>query len=229
MLSRTLRVTRAAEKSNVVVAVPADLGSQHVPVAVDAAQRLAEHGLGGGEPVVRGDIEEVDSRVERGMDGGDAVLLGEGAVDAAERRGAEAEFGDRRAAAAQRPVSHGAAACSRVSPAAAVRRVRRGAAAAGRLGQPGSSRTASRMTGAGSAGQAEWSAGSGSRRAAARSARARRRRPPCRRRRARCGRSHTGRRSRSRPGTRCIAPPRWCARRTHPPARSPCGPDRGRD
>ena len=101
MLSRTLR------------AEPPDLGGQHVPVAVDAAQRLAEHCLGGGEPVVRGDVEEVDARLERGMDGGNAVPLGEGAVDAAQWRRAESEFGYKGTVRAQLPVSH---ACPGRSP-----------------------------------------------------------------------------------------------------------------
>jgi hypothetical protein len=45
----------------------------HITVVVDAAQCLAQHGLGSGEPVVRCDVEDVDTGVEGGVYGGDAI------------------------------------------------------------------------------------------------------------------------------------------------------------
>jgi hypothetical protein len=75
-----------------IVAVPANLGGQHVTGPIDAARRLARHGLGSGQPVIRRDVEDVDPGVEGGVHGGDTVQLGEGAADPAERRCAEPQF-----------------------------------------------------------------------------------------------------------------------------------------
>jgi hypothetical protein len=83
-----------------VIAVSADLGGQHVPVAVNTTQRFAEHGLGVVEPVVGGDVEEGDARVQGCVHRVDALLLGERSVDPAERRCAESELGYRGAVGA---------------------------------------------------------------------------------------------------------------------------------
>jgi hypothetical protein len=76
----------------VVVAIPPGFGGKHVLVAVDASQRLAQHSLGGGEAVVRGDVEEGDAQGQRGAHRLDAVLFGARAVDTAQRRGAESKL-----------------------------------------------------------------------------------------------------------------------------------------
>src|ERR1017187_6992145 len=96
-----------------LVAVPADLGGEHVPVAIDAAQLLAEHGLGSGKAVVGRDVEKGDSRVQGGVHRLDASLLREPAVAAAQWRRAVSELGYEGAVRAQLPVSH---ACSGRSP-----------------------------------------------------------------------------------------------------------------
>ena len=83
---------RAGTEVEGLVFVPADLGGEHVPVAVYAAKRLAEHGLGSGESVVGRDVEEGDSRIQGGVHRLDSSLLREPAVDAAQRRGAESEL-----------------------------------------------------------------------------------------------------------------------------------------
>ena len=83
---------RAGAEVEGLVAVPADLGGEDIAFAVYAVQRLAEHGLGGGQSVVGRDVEEGDSRIQGGVHRLDAGVLREPAVDAAQRRRAESEL-----------------------------------------------------------------------------------------------------------------------------------------
>jgi hypothetical protein len=77
------------------------------PVARDRAQRFAEHQLGPAHAVEVAGVEQVDTRVDSGVDRGNALGVVSGSVDAAHSHQAEPDPGDLRATAAERGHLHG--------------------------------------------------------------------------------------------------------------------------
>ena len=77
-----------------VLEPPADLGRQHVAVARHAAQRGADPPLAGAGAIERGGIQEVDARLQRRAHDLVRLLVGNVAVDAADRRASQAHPGD---------------------------------------------------------------------------------------------------------------------------------------
>ena len=76
-----------------VLEPPADLGRQHVAVARHAAQRGADPPLAGARPVQRGGIDEVDAGLQGGAHDLRRLLVGDVAVEAADRRAPQAHPG----------------------------------------------------------------------------------------------------------------------------------------
>ena len=87
--------------------VAADLRGEQVRVARHAFQRAAEAEFRESLAVGGRDVDEVHAALERGLDGGDAVIERDLSEDGAERRRAEAENGDLEAGGAERAGFHG--------------------------------------------------------------------------------------------------------------------------
>ncbi len=86
------------------------LGREHIFVALLAAQELVEAGLGEAEPIKRRRVVVAEAAVPGGLERGLGVLVGNGAVEIAERGGAEAELGECQSAIADAvpmPCFHG--------------------------------------------------------------------------------------------------------------------------
>ena len=79
----------------------ADFGPEVIAVTRNAFERLAEDGFGHGAAVSRSHVEVVDAKVERGLNSANAFGFVRRAIDAAQRRRAEAESRDVQAGIAE--------------------------------------------------------------------------------------------------------------------------------